>query len=59
MQSNKIRFRPVAEGKCFVRFEPVEQRIRTAFIGDIFTHQQQRSLRGLEFAHHMVSEQQR
>ncbi|MNT89099.1 hypothetical protein D3C72_2297670 [compost metagenome] len=59
MQSNKIRFRPVAEGERFVGLEPVEQRIRTTFIGNVFTHQQERSLRSLEFAHHVVSKQQR
>ena len=59
VQGHKIRFRAFAEGELFVGFEPVEQRVGTAFVGDVFTHQQQRGLGGLELAHHVVGEQQR
>lgn len=59
VQGDEVRLRAVAEGELFVGFEPVEQRVGTAFVGDVFTHQQQRGLGGLELAHHVVGEQQR
>ena len=39
VQGDEVRLRAVAEGELFVGFEPVEQRVGTAFVGDVFTHE--------------------